>query len=507
MRLPERPVHSMSRRFTAGPRSTFPSRRALTAFVVGSTLALGGCGLVLDWSGYEDGGSGEGGSGGSGGSSGVVTAASGGGNCEVACPEGEVCEAVEDGSFGCFEPVMATVVVTTYPGVANGAKLPVSGARVLFVAEGNHRALTLKASEEPGGLYRAQIPAERNATTGRPLKGFVHVVVEASEFLPYPSWIQPPSRANLLTTTQQGEIQFPEVTLQRPTEVRQGGMVSGNVAKSGAAGAIVVALLADGGASAGKPAVGMSIADAEGNYVLRDLPAENLLLKAYATGLTVDDLTVTAPPGDGIVLNFTESDAPTFRVNSFLVGAPNVAQVVALVPTSILQPAALVGPVPPGMQLIVTGDESFRFERVPQGEYAIVTYPFDDDDSAPVPGNGVPTVAVKDKNVNLAEGVGLASDWDLLFPTTSVDTLSKGSPMFPLYFEASAASCDAYLFGANGELLEKKAFSETDITSPMWTAEKLNVGQSYSYVIHQRNTDGHLFTMSELYKGQFRVVE
>ncbi|AKT43736.1 carboxypeptidase-like regulatory domain-containing protein [Chondromyces crocatus] len=487
------------------------ARRRLPVALLGGVFALGGCGLVLDWSSYDDGGQGAAAAGGSGqGGDGQGGGAGGTPSCEEACPADMVCEFVEGGGAACFPPLFVPVEVRRYDGASERGSA-VDTARVVIVAADDHRALS-KAVERSdpalgAGIYRIQVPARRDAN-GKPVTKVVYAAVQADRFENQPSWVRPVEMGNL---AKMPEGPFLSVKLA----ARSGNFdttVRGRVNGAGVAGALVVAT--DHNRTEGDPgaAGAWSIVDAEGAYVLHNLPQGTFKIRVHAAGVWGREETLDVL-GSGSSVGVTQdleilTERPLFTLSGRLTTpdvdpAPDERRRVGLVPMNVFNLMAGVGPVAPGWQVQVDGQGAFTFQGVPSGYYALVAglEPMDRLTLDPL---AVSVIAVTDGDKNLGdvplrEAIRLEKPIDGELVTSGPISLT-----FETTEELKSAALVAFVFGPGGRPLFGSPFPVTEGGEVEAQAGGLLPYRDYSYVLQATYLNGSV-ERSELHRGFFRT--
>ncbi|AKT43735.1 carboxypeptidase-like regulatory domain-containing protein [Chondromyces crocatus] len=490
------------------------SRAGMSVVMLGGALVLGGCGLVLDWSGYDDGAGGAGASAssglggqGHGGQGGDGNQGGGAPVCEEACPADEVCERLESGGTACFPPLHLLVKVRRYDQIsAAGASIP--RARVVIVDEVTGRALT-RAVEEPivlgdeKDIYRVAVPATRRSD-GAPVSQRVYPAVQAAGCTNYPTWVSPPVIGDLGKLPDEGLLSI-KLACEGPNS---GVSLAGSMKQGSVPGALVVAnpLSADPSTVRARA---MSVVDADGAFVLYNLPPGAMELTAHAAGVTFESVPLNVPNSGNLpsqdlkVLNST-----TFKVSGIVAalgGTTIVAPTLALVPQSAANLQAGTGHVPPGMRTSIPSSDTFTFSDVPRGHYRLIGA-LELGDGAVIWRRLQDVIVVGDADVDVGT-VPLLKEISVVSPAAGQDVLLDAPISFDVD-EVGLVSAELVVFGPGGSLLDTVQLTFQAQGRSTWTPSsgQLKKYDHYSYLIQVVGPGAQILRQSELYRGFFRVT-
>jgi hypothetical protein len=289
---------------------------------------------------------------------------------QTGCEDGQVCERVtgEAETTGCFAPVMIEGRVVRTDDPTQG----IEGARVVARDENGAAVSLSSATSSADGSYSLRVPATRTED-GTPTVPELLLRADAAGFATFPSGLRVALPVNVSTVSKAGEAYRVEndSTLIGLDALEAGdfGRISGHVLADNAAGTLVVADAASG------------IADADGSYVIFNVPAGTREVRGFAAGLSLESAQATVKAGaetEGIDLAVSGAGLGTVNGDLSFVNASANSTSVVLVVESTFNAALARGEVPPGLRAFpVTG--KYSFADVPAGDY-IVLAAFENDE-------------------------------------------------------------------------------------------------------------------------------
>jgi hypothetical protein len=289
---------------------------------------------------------------------------------QTGCKDDLVCERVSGAteSTGCFAPVMIEGRVVRTDDPTQG----IEGARVVARDENGAAVSLSSATSSADGSYSLRVPATR-AEDGTPTVPEVLLRADAEGFATFPSGLRVALPVDVSKVSKTDDVYRVEndSTLIGLDALEAGdfGRISGHVLADNAAGTLVVA-----GAASG-------IADADGSYVVFNVPAGTLDVRGFAAGLSLESAQATVKAGEetaGIDLAMSDAGLGTINGDLSFVNASASSTSVVLVVESTFNAALARGEVPPGLRAFpVTG--KYTFTDVPAGDY-IVLAAFENDE-------------------------------------------------------------------------------------------------------------------------------
>lgn len=409
----------------------------------------------------------------------------------VTCAAGLACEAAPDVD-GDGEPDAVCAHPLEVRGQVFDAQTgdPIEGARVAALDETGAPVSNIAISG-PAGAYTLTVPARRDASgeLADALKWTLFVT--AQDYLPFPAGVRPaiPIDAREATPSEGDGADGDETAITQvienattdvallvlPEDQRGGRTISGVVGRTrddaddhdddfifDGGGTLVVA--------EGTQRASYAIADASGEYVLFNVPAQSVEVVGYRSGLAVTPVRVE-DGGDIEAVNLQTDDEASARLPSVtgsvsLVNAPGSAQTsVVLVPVSVYNAALERGPVPLGLRApkppegtTITG--AFAIEGVPDGTYKVLAA-FENDDLVRDPdtniaGTDIPEVSVGGAETTLSEGFKVTEHLAVVSPGATGPEVVDGSPTFVFADDSSEDRYEVVVFDAFGELVWSK---------------------------------------------------
>ena len=295
------------------------------------------------------------GSGGSGGTGGAA--------CDslqqTGCAEGQTCEEVENGTTGCFAPVLVKGRVFDF--VSDEG---IGAARVVARDE-NGASLSTVAISAADGSYELPVPAKRTVD-GAPLSRSFTLRADAADYQSFPA---PPRVALPLDLAdssgeplvlQQANSDLALIALEDTSGL---GSVAGQVVAELPGGTLVEA----GGRT--------GVADSDGQFVVFNVPSGSVEVSGYQQGLNFDAVTVDVSAGaetGGVTLQANDKPAVSVSGNVQIVNAMggSATSVILVLEHTFVESLAR-GEAPPGLRAAnVTG--AFSIEGVPDGKYVVL---------------------------------------------------------------------------------------------------------------------------------------
>jgi hypothetical protein len=282
------------------------------------------------------------------------------------CDDGLFCEDVAG------QPTCATPLVVEGR-VSDPTGQPIA-AVVITAVDANDAPTTGTAISAADGRYQLRVPAAR-AAGGAPLPRPIKLQASAAGFEAFPSGLQRALPLEVSAATPRGGalvFTSPGTDLVLRPGVSGLGSITGAVqAGAGQRGALVVA---EG------PAVVSGISDADGAFVLFNVPPGSYTVRGYAAGLQLAPAMVTVAPGaraSGIDLAARPAQLGAVSGSVSIVDAPGGAMTsVVLVVASTFNQALARGEVPPGLRAPRAGAPSisgaFTIDEVPDGDYVVL---------------------------------------------------------------------------------------------------------------------------------------
>lgn len=260
---------------------------------------------------------------------------------------------------------------------------PIAGALVA-AADELGTPVTTVVETDADGRYVLPVSVRRDAAGELAEAPRWTLLVSASGYLPFPGALRPALPIDALEAVPPDAAAGPWIIDDAATVVAlvslspaaAGGVtVAGRVEGERASGTLVVA--------EGPPLAPMAVADADGGFVLFNVPAGTVTVRGYRQGVELEPVAVEVADQDveGLRLSvLTDDPAAMATVEGSVVlvdAGGGLATSVVLVPTSVYQPAFERGPVPPGLRApappqapSITG--SFAIAGVPAGRYHVL---------------------------------------------------------------------------------------------------------------------------------------
>lgn len=437
------------------------------------------------------------------------------------CGEGLVCEEVAGAEPACFAPVVLQGKVTDL-----ATRAPVEGATVVALdVNGSARSPVVLSGAD--GNYEITLPAPRSAE-GVPLSASVSLRVAATGYQSFPT---PPREALPIELGGDGSVgaDGPWIVRDATTDVgltplasssAELGTVEGSIVGQEAAGSLVVAVQGD-------QAVSTGVADVDGRFMLFNVPAGEVMIEAYRSGIVVEPQTVTARPGE------TTSDVSLAATGDGLAsvsGSVNVVNAsggeetsVILAVASTFQADTARGIAPAGLRAAgVTG--AFSIAEVPPGRYAVLAA-FENDNLVRDPDEGIAgtdivfiDVGGDGAEVVMEESFKVTGALEVMAPgADALELLPPGDPTFVWADDSSEDGYELRVFDAFGKTVHEATdiarVTGSETVSYTWAGAVLEPGMIYQFRVlsyqEGRRTRGArtYISATEDLRGVFQVDE
>jgi hypothetical protein len=343
---------------------------------------------------------------------------------QTGCKDGLVCERVagETETTACFGPVVVEGRVVRSDDPDTG----IEGARVVGRDENGASVSISSAVSGADGSYSLRVPATRDAD-GTPTVPDLLLRADAAGFATFPSGLRVaiPVDVSSPEAKDDGHHIENDSTTIALDEIEAGdfGTISGKVLADDAAGTLVVA-----GAATG-------VADADGSYVIFNVPAGDVEVRGYAAGLSLEPAQASVEAGGTTKdVNLAASEEPLGVVNgdiSFVNASAQTTSVV-LVVQSTFNDSLKRGEVPRGLRAYpVTG--KYSFTDVPAGDYVVLAA-FENDELVRDPDESIGGTAIQEITVTGAEldvpGFKVTGALEVVSPGATEPEVVSGTPSF-----------------------------------------------------------------------------
>ncbi len=371
------------------------------------------------------------------------------------CNGGEACEIMADGSYHCVAPLLLRGQVVDFSDDS-----PVADARIQAV-DANGSVLGATAISDSQGFYALQVPSMRNEE-GQPVDAGFSLRAAAEDYDPFPSGVRvslPIDPTSAQDSDSEAWVIEGPLTLIKllplPASAAQYGRISGEILGEATQSVLLVA------ESANDMALGFS--DADGHYVIFNLPPGEYSIQAYAAGAQFLPEVVNLAAGEHaehVDIQASNSPLATVRGNVQIVNAPggSLTSVVLAVESTFVENAAR-GQVPPGLRIgDVSGD--FVIENVPDGRYVVLAA-FENDDLVRDPdqtigGTRIVHIEVPDADqgtdISLPEGFKVTEALAVIGPgADGLEEISSLTPTLSWADDSSESGYELAVFDAFGE--------------------------------------------------------
>jgi hypothetical protein len=335
------------------------------------------------------------------------------------CDNGRVCESYTDGSGShnaCFAPTLLTGQVTN--ALSGGA---IAGARVVAIDGDSHAATAPAATTDANGNYSVRILAPPRTAGGQQL---FTLRVSAASYQDFPSGIRVALPITVAFADAKGAatVTGPEDVALLPIANAPAGSIAGAVTATNHAGVLVVA---EDGSGAGRS----GISDADGNYVIFNVPAGTYSVSGYLIGAQFASTAGVAVAQARVTVNLSQTGAASGVLTgslTYVAGADTSRQ------TAVVLRLRATREVPPGFQAPAQNSMPYRLEGIPDGTFDVLAaFPNDQLVKDPDPGQagtGTPTVTFAGGNTIDAGSFKVTDAVDMTQPDANQQV--AGTPTF-----------------------------------------------------------------------------
>lgn len=439
------------------------------------------------------------------------------------CGDGLVCAQVEGGDPMCFAPILIRGQV-----VALLDDSPIEGALVQAV-DINGAAVGTSATTDADGHYELTVPAMRDAE-GTPLQSVYTLRVQAAGFQEFPTELRPALPLDATSavaqtgdgsTTVSGFVIDNALTIVKlialPGDTSTLGSITGTITADINAGILVVA---DGDAG-----TFTGFSDSDGVFTIFNVPAGSYTVRGYASGVQLDEATVTVTAGEATTdVSLTSVDRPLNTVSGSvqIVNAPggSLTSVVLAVESTFVENAAR-GAVPPGLR-VGNIDGTFTIENVPDGRYVVLAAFENDglvrDPDQTIGGTAIVRIELPDPSsgnvVAISEGFKVTGALDIVGPgADGPEQVDSATPTFEWADDSSEDGYELRVFDAFGNLVwtnELPSVSGSPTVTQVYAGPALEPGLFYQFRVtsfRERNGVRTAISATEDLKGVFYFVD
>jgi hypothetical protein len=380
------------------------------------------------------------------------------------CREGLVCEPFTGPAGGhvCAAPVEIHGRV-----IDALSEQPIAGALVT-AADERGAPVTVVARTDARGRYVLPVSVPRDEMGELAEAPRWTLLVAADDHAPFPGGLRPalPLDAQQAVRTA-GDPEAPWILdnaatevalLPLPAELAGGVAIRGHVEGERGSGSLVVA--------EGPSPAPMAVADADGAFVLFDVPAGEVTVRGYRQGLELAPVALDVGTDDveGVVLAVTTDDADAMAAvegSVLLVDAGGgLATSVVLVPSSVYDPVFERGPVPYGLRAPAPPEApsisgAFAIAGVPAGRYHVLAA-FENDQLVRDPDATIAGTQVQEIEVLAGQRIALAASFKVtralavVGPGADAPEEVDGAPVFAWIDDASEDRYAIVVYDARG---------------------------------------------------------
>jgi len=361
---------------------------------------------------------------------------------QTGCDSGKVCEEVQGGTTGCFDPILVRGMVTNF---ATGAAIP--NARVVAL-DANRSPISTVATTDASGNYEMTLYAAR-ASDGTPVAADFTLRADAAGYQTFPAGVRQPIPIN---TSSAVAAQVVIKSLVVDSVLTDIGLIAleagaGTAAIHGKAeltdtisGVLVVA--------ESSPTAGFSaIADRTGDYKIFNLPAGNYTVNGYAQNANYAPGAVTLADGQDATVDLTLNEQAVGAVAGTvqIVNAPGGSKTsVILVVESTFDENLARGEMPPGLRMPdVSG--AYQIDGVTSGRYVVLAAFENDglvrDPDLSIGGTSILHILVQDGQTTNVDGFKVTAALEILSPGANGP---EGVPAAPTLSWVDDSSEDSY---------------------------------------------------------------
>ena len=408
------------------------------------------------------------------------------------CAEGRVCEAIAGSDQpACFDPIVVRGRVFD-----SATDASIANARIVAL-DINSFARSGVSFSEPDGTYALPVPAERNAD-GTPVAAQITLRVTAAGYEAFPTAPRTALPIDLASATGSADGRtIMNATTDVALVALEGGAaglgtIRGTVSHDAPGGVLVVA-------EQGGNAVSTSIADANGDFVLYNVPNGTTELDGYREGLNVAGQTVEAT-GDvrDVVLAASGDGLATVSGNLSFVNPGSGITTVILAVASTFDPETSRAQAPAGLRAIdVTG--AFTIEGVPPGSYYVLAAFENDgfvrDPDTSIGGTEIVPVTVPDGggDISLDMSFKVTGALEVLSPgADGLEVITDTEPTFSWDDDSSEAGYEVYVFDALGNEVHAGELGPVTGSMPVtytWTGAVTEPGMVYQFRAYSYRTE------------------
>ncbi len=367
---------------------------------------------------------------------------------QTGCETGQVCEEVEGGEPGCYAPV--TVVGRVFDTADDAG---IEAARVV-ARDANGAAVSSVAVSAADGKYALRVPVKRRSD-GSAVATSYTLRADAAGYLAFPKAPRVALPVDVSRADTNGEVAnaATEIGLIALASNTGLGSVSGVVKADNAGGTLVIASAGSGGAATG-------IADADGSYVVFNVPAGSVEVRGFASGLELTPETASVKAGEttkdvDLELAGEATSVVSGSVQIVNGGGASVTSVI-LVPELTFDETALRGEAPRGLR---AGDVSgaWAISGVPNGKYVVLAAFENDglvrDPDTSIGGTALVRVEVAGADLAISAGFKITGALAVFSPGADGPEAVTGAPTFKWEDDSSEDSYDVTVHDALGALV------------------------------------------------------
>jgi hypothetical protein len=375
------------------------------------------------------------------------------------CDTGQICERLQGGGSGCFQPVLVRGAVTNL--VSNSA---IFGARVVALdADGS--PISTVATTDGGGNYEMAVELVRTSD-GTPADADFTLRADAAGYQTFPSGVRQPIPLSAGSTAgaQVAKSLVIDTALTDigliPLEAGAGtASIHGNAEVSAVVPGVLV--VAESSATEGFTA----IADRTGDYKIFNLPAGNYAVRGYTQGANYTSDEVTLAEEEDASVDLALDEEPTGNVSGTvqIVDAPGGSMTsVILVVESTFDETLARGEAPPGLRAPpppaapdVTG--AYQIEGVPAGRYVVLAAFENDglvrDPDLSIGGTSILHIQVPEGQATNVEGFKVTAALEILSPGASGPEAVTAAPTLSWVDDSSEDSYHISVFDTFGNVV------------------------------------------------------
>ena len=302
------------------------------------------------------------------------------------CADGFACEELEDGDYGCYQPL--TIQGSVFDAETEEA---IEDAHVIAFDE-ERSALSDVAVTDEDGDYSMSVPAMRGED-GEPVQQFFTLRASAQDYQTFPGGIreaQPIDASDFSEDDDQWVIdtsQTDVALIELPADERGHAHIRGTVDIDGGLGGVLVVAEPDDidDHEEQDSATGISaVSGLDGSFTIFNVPDDSYDVRGFLADYQIEPEEVTMDDENIDDLVLTEADdGPTDVSGNLQIVRTEGATSVLLMVASTFDPTSNRGETPAGLRAPKTGEGDisgdWTIEGVPAGEYVAVAA-FENDD-------------------------------------------------------------------------------------------------------------------------------